>query len=457
VVPLQPEPAIELFCSIAHDAGRDDPLLPQLLKDLEGLPLAIKLMAQIARGSSLSLTWRQWQQKRGALSGMSPLGAAVQLSWTGPRMTEAARRLLSMLALLSAGIAQNDLEALLPDEGIEAAGVVSKSGLAFLEGTRLRILAPLREQIAASWPPLSGDADRVWGFYLALARKEGRIVGTRVGDIAIARLTDEIANIEKAMGTSFSGTRSIEAVDAAIAMTDFVRFSGYTSYPSLEQARSAARAQADSLREAGCIFRLGEIALANSRVDEASKCFEQALPLYRMVGDVIGQANCIKGFGDIALRHSNREEASKCYEQALVLYRAVGNIVGKANCIKSLGGIALDYSRYEEARQSFEQALLLYRGIGEILGEANCTFSLGEVALASSRYEEARQSFEQALFLYRRIPELYSIGWTYQKLAKIALSSEERRLYVAAAREAWLSINRPDLVAALQAEFGDDF
>jgi hypothetical protein len=57
--------------------------------------------------------------------------------------------------------------------------------------------------------------------------------------------------------------------------------------------------------------------------------------------------------------------------------------------------------------------------------------------------------YEQALHLYERIPELYSIGRTHQRLARIAAAPDERNRHLQAARDTWLSIDRPDLVKEL--------
>jgi hypothetical protein len=50
--------------------------------------------------------------------------------------------------------------------------------------------------------------------------------------------------------------------------------------------------------------------------------------------------------------------------------------------------------------------------------------------------------------LYARIPEPFSIGWTRFRLVELA-GGAERAAHIAAARDAWPSIDRPDLVALL--------
>src|SRR5215831_17082711 len=67
---------------------------------------------------------------------------SYEISLTGKRMTEAAHRLLRLLALLPDGLAYHDLSVVMPDQAEAAASVLRKAGLGFDEAERLRLLNP---------------------------------------------------------------------------------------------------------------------------------------------------------------------------------------------------------------------------------------------------------------------------------------------------------------------------
>ena len=103
-----------------------------------------------------------------------------------------------------------------------------------------------------------------------------------------------------------------------------------------------------------------------------------------------------------------------------------------------LGDIALRDSDHAAARAAYELALSLYRQVGAVVGEGNCTLGLGDVA--------ARDHFQQALTLYDGVHHTGSLALAHTRLARIT-SGVERAAHIAAARAAWASIDRPDLIA----------
>ena len=190
----------------------------------------------------------------------------------------------------------------------------------------------------------------------------------------------------------------------------------------------------------------GDIALACSDHDGARERYEAALPLYRRVGDVQGEANCILSLGDIALARSDHDGARERYDEALSLYRRLGHVLGEANCIRSLGDIARECSDHDGARERYETALPLYRRVG--LCWARRTASRAWVT-SRSRARTATVRASSSTRPWRSTPAFlspYSIGRAHDALARVAQDEDERVRHIAAAREAWLSIGRDDLV-----------
>jgi tetratricopeptide (TPR) repeat protein len=134
------------------------------------------------------------------------------------------------------------------------------------------------------------------------------------------------------------------------------------------------------------------------------------------------------------------------------MYRKIGNLQGEAICLQSLGDIALARSEYDEARKHFDDALLSYRKVGNVLEQANTLRALGDLAAARSLSDEARSRYTEALTLHGTVGDPSAIGLDHQHLALLARTIEERTLHADAARAAFTSIDRSDLVTQLEAE-----
>ena len=336
---LAPDDARRVFLAVAGAQYADDAELDALIGDVDGVPLAVTLLAHAAEGApQLGSLRRAWYERRIELLDRgvdAGLGAAAsfELSIAGPRMTPEARRLLAVLALLPAGVTHTDIDRVF-DDGEAAAMTLRRVGLAFDEADRLRVLKPIRDHCERHHRPEQADLTRVLDHYAQLATQLGRQVGGDGGGAAAVALMAEIANLTNLLPHGLASTDARRYVTAALALVDLARLAGADLGGLLEDARAAASRRGDATAEANCIKSLGDIALARSDHDGARARYEQALPLYQRVGDVLGEANCISSLGDIARARSDHDGARAGYEQALPLYQRVGAVLGEANCIR---------------------------------------------------------------------------------------------------------------------------
>jgi tetratricopeptide (TPR) repeat protein len=480
-----------------------DAKLDALLAEMGGMPLALELLGYAARAydslDALAVDWRTHKtrllQRGDADDPQTSFRASLALSLDGPRLQRqpSARSLLATFALLPTGIAEIDLKLLFPESGSRDAACLKELGLAYSAPPRIRLLPPIREYALADLEPSPSaeDVARIARHYVALVAEHGDRVGGEGGDEAVKRLTPEVANIEAAFLHLAAFDDSV-LPRAAPALAEMVRFTGLGDGVAVQAAEGVARRLGDVLGQANCINSLGNIALARSDHDQARARYQEALPLYEQVGALLGQANCIKSLGNIALARSDHDQARARYQEALPLYEQVGDVLGQANCISSLGNIALRRSDHDQARARYQEALPLYEQVGALLGQANCVVSLGDIALERSDHDQARVRYQEALPLYvqvgdvlgqancinslgnialehddsanatgswlnalglfSQLPEPYSIGIICRRLARVTVG-DERQSHLDAARSAWASIQRPDLIQQLDNEF----
>jgi len=425
--PLDLDTARSVFLAFAGERFRDDPDLDPLLQELEGLALAVVLLASQAEGEpDLSALQQRWRDQRTSLlhrgwrpDKQSSLEVSLQLSIDSPRMTEGSLRLLSLLGLLPEGVARDDLTALLPGSGAEAASVLRKVGLAFDQGPHLRVLAPIREYVQTSHPPQDEDFDRMVDHYLALALT-GERIGAEGGAEAADRLRTEMGNLEPMILAGLERTDPVPAIRSALAYTDAARFTGVGGLTLIGCARQAAREVRQASLEADCLRKWGDIHLNRSHYDQARISYEQAREAYQRAGDLRGEACCIACLADIHINRAMPMIASPLLEEARVRFQALGDRYWEAHCLLGLGAAEIQRSE-KGSRLRLEQALALFRQVGDARGEANCLQHLGQASFDFGDFERSREELEAALLIFRRVGSLLGEANCLRSLGHIAL------------------------------------
>ena len=429
--------AREVFLAVSgKPAFGDDPRLPDLLAVLDGVPLAITLMARYAEVfDSLELVWSVWNQKRTAMladghADTRDTNIAVSFDLSVGVLSNEACRALSTLALLPNGVELIDLSRILP--GSDAALIELRGrALVFEEATRLRMLAPLREYVVAALPPSASDVLAIDDYYLSVALQGGDKIGRVGGAVAIARLGPEVANVDRALASYGARSGPLAIGKVVRAWSKFMVATGLGSATVLEELAGRLLIEQRIVDSAQCCESLGDFALVRPNVKIGAKWYSEALVLYRRTGDRLGEANCIARLGDCAFILSNYESAQQHYEDARALYREIRSIRGEATVLKSLGSIAFERSDRTSAMTLYSTALALFQKTDWMQGEAACHKSLGDLSFSLSDYNQARKLYEMARQGYVSVGSSIGEANCLKGLADLAL---ERQAYDEAGR-----------------------
>ena len=283
--PLSGDDPRRLFLAIAGASHENDAHLSRLLAALDGMPLAIELLAHAAEAEpDLQSVWRRWQTERSEMlkrgkgdQRLLSLAVSLELSIAGPRMSDPARRLLALLGLLPNGIARGDVNTLLPGCGHAAVATLRHAALAFDEAGRIRCLAPIREYIAASYPPSRADYMNLLDYQLSMHR--------------------DVDNILRRAQHS----KSVDEMDLALASVR--RVTGNT-VKAILHALPTVHAASNADSEALLFLHLARMSRMLGKYDDAQDCANKALSLYRQMGNAHGEADSIKELDAIASKSS---------------------------------------------------------------------------------------------------------------------------------------------------------
>jgi tetratricopeptide (TPR) repeat protein len=436
--------AEQLFCQVAGSHLADDPALDGLLGHLDGWPLGIELLGYAAQGQpNLADLAVRYRHEHSALlermgGGTKELSAAsaIELSINNPRLTDAGRHLLAILAQLPAGIAADDLGAVLPESGAAAAANLRQIGLALDQDGRVRLLGPIREHVAAHLAPTFEDVARLLDHYARLAvslhgrRVHGReradgIPREMTEDTTVAgvrdarrRIRTEAPNFVAALSLAAHNTHFQSAVDI-VSVLHLSRDLGLEPEDAAvgELQEAVSRSGTPEQRAAVCV----EVARAHmSRmraedVAEAGALLQQALALAEQAASPRWEAECRDVSALLALENGKLDAAVADYTKAMGLFEQLGKKSAQASCMMRLATIK-SASDWYAAVQELTSAGQLYIEDENFTGLAATYQLLGTVCAVlvhrantseaeTSFFSHAVDAFKSAVFGYELLDE----------------------------------------------------
>ncbi|KZP29446.1 hypothetical protein FIBSPDRAFT_1038827 [Athelia psychrophila] len=444
---LSPASAKDAFLAthgpLSSGSNSDDEVLDELLKELDYVPLAIHLLAQVSRGFKPPFMLKRWREKKTqmlrvetgarALDRLESVDVSISLSMESLHVDRnpEAIQLLGMLCLLPDGLLgwQERLEVI--EKTFETATtnlfLLRKFALVYTAGDKLGVLSPIRHYILHHHPPDSQHTQCIYNIIWELVNTYALVSFGPEFRGAVDALSPEMANIGSLIDHAAAYDPGEIVVDIAIQISwhlcltrpsrhllqkvstlvpsvhtktqaRYWRVSSEIMYgqdeyieaeSALKQAQGLFLEIEDRLGAAQCSQRLGDTLEMQSNYSEAAIILTDARSQFHEIGNRLGAAQSSLGLGNILTMQSKHSEAAIILTDARDQFIEIGEGLGAAQCSQSLGKILSEQSNYSEATVILTDARTQFIEIGERMGAAQCSSTLGEILSSQGNYSEA--------------------------------------------------------------------
>jgi len=430
------------------------PLVSEICRRLDGLPLAIELAApRIRLLSPAALLCRLEHRLQTLTGGARDLPARQQtlratIAWSHDLLTPPEQTLFRRLAVFSGGCSLAAAEAIGNEHGDVGADVldgaeslVDASLVRQEEGgeaePRLVLLETIRE---FAWEKLAERGEtaelrrRHAAYFLAIAEEAAPKLRGAEAPTWLDRLDREQDNLRAARRTMEETSAAEDALRLAAALGPFWGARGHLSEGRdwLDQALAHATGVPPPAVRGQALNAAAMLAYWQGDYDQSQARFAEVLPLRPHLADgpVIGDA--LNGLGNNAAARGDYSHATTLFDEALQLRRALGDDSRVADSLNNLGNLAYLQGRYAQAAALDDEALELRRTIGDqrllalsLHERGNVAHALGDTAVAGARWQEA-------LMLLRELQDRHGIALVLNALG--VLAEEENALDQATAR-----------------------
>lgn len=506
-------PAVRLFCERAratqtafHLTPSLTPTIADICRRLDGLPLAIELVAARIRLFAPQELLQQLERRLPLLSQIAADTSERQeldraVGWSYGLLTPTQQALFARLSVFSGSFSLAAAEAVYGDSGPGSnpvpeqatpslahdiavlmdqsllarqirADTASHSGACCLQcptrrlreqleaEPRFSMLSIIRE-FARNRLVTSSELPRIEQRYAAYFATWAEEAATHLygpaQDIWMARLEQETDNLRSALGWLIECGLLETAARLACALGVFWQRHGHYSEGRgwLEQliAQTAHRTLPDGLH-AQMLQTAAMLAYRQGNWQTARHELGECLVLYQSAADDRGVARAFFDLGWIALDRAEWHEAIRLNQESLALARETGDETAVYRALTNLGWARLCLGSRDSAGALFQEAYALAGQLGHTRGVAVSLVNLSWIAFDSGAYEEAHRMACQSLRLCHALGEREVLAEGLDLVAAVAVTRGEVRrasVIAGAAETLWeaLHVIRPPTLHAI--------
>lgn len=462
-----------------HASRDNQAALTELIRELDGLPLALELAAARVRSFSPAQMLAQWRGTEAdgdalpswlASPTRAPRHASVAglLDWSLALLAPEPRALLQRLAALPGAFSWDDVAALggtqaaldeLTGHSLVQAGGDAEPRYRLLELLRRGVLvrvdlaaqrtsraglraalcnwaealglqapitdwAPRRELARALIGEAADDGDAATGLRLALAMRP-----CWESDGVDRLLVAQLGQLLSLCAPCSAG----HELRAQLAFTH-----GDRSLALAEAERALRLAGSDPAARAPALVRRAWVLLAgDNREQGQTRPLEEAVALARRVGDVATEARAWQQLAAIAVSRGQPAQAEALYARAQELWEAVGHARQAAARLRNRAQCLIELGDVDTALGWITACQRLAEADGDGVGQLDAAYSLAMVHEARRDWAAALAAARQALRIAHQRQHLHARALTLQRFARplARLRQPEAALQLAAYAE----------------------
>ncbi|MBK8233469.1 MAG: protein kinase [Candidatus Eisenbacteria bacterium] len=412
--------AIELFRRRAVQVtpafglnAENAPLVAEICRRLDALPLAIELAAARLRALPLAEIALRLDDRfrllratrRGEDARHQTLEALID--WSHSHLTESEQRLFRRLSVFSGGWTLESAEAVCADPELEAWEVLDvltrliDKSLVVFAGSRYRMLETVREFALARLDATDEQREvrrRHHAHFLEFVESAAQaLVGPDQADW-LTRIDIEIDNVRSATRWATEEREADGALAIAGAMLRYwmIRALWREARDVLTRAMAIPDAK-DHPRRLGMIWNgLASASFSLSDFSDAERCYLECAAIVRVHGPVERLPAVLQNLGNTYLSMGDLNRAELSFDEALSLVPP-GDLWTTGTIQTNRGNLLLISERYEEAKAAYQAALHCQQTIGDRINGTLAMMHMGVIHLRQHRLVEARALLEQCV------------------------------------------------------------
>ncbi len=443
-------PAVTLFVQRAqgvkpgfHLTNENGPVVAEICRRLDGLPLAIELAAarvkvltpetmltRLDRPLALLVGGRRDQPERQQT-------VRRTIAWSYNLLSAPEQRLFHRMATFVGGWSLDAAEAICDPDG--ALGIAVLDGLSSLvdkslvqqrdqpnqsDGVRFGMLETIRE-FAVERLTESEDHESIHlghsAWFLALAERARPHLESSDQAIWFNRLEREEGNLRAALdharerGDAELGLRLVIALQMYWFIRGRIGEGCDQTLGVLALPRSAEFPvlRADALNGVGLLARDGDEVLS-LRVSLESR------EIARRVGDRKREADAVANLGYLALQRGDLEEAQRFAGEVLAISRSLANRQSIADATSVLALVAFQRNDLDTATRLNEESIALWEALDDDSAIVWARTRLAPVLIQRGEQKRALCELESALETARRLDFRWGQSWAFDALAQLA-------------------------------------